>query len=61
MKLLTPYELKRLTQKQLLALLREIANTLPELSEGSRERQVALTNLQSIRRLLWTAAMTPRL
>lgn len=53
MKLLTLYELKRLTRNQLLALLREIANTLPELPEGSRERQIALTNLQSIRRLLW--------
>jgi hypothetical protein len=53
-----PYELERLTRNQLLALLRQIASALPELPEGSRERQIALTNLQRIRLKLWMPAMT---
>lgn len=53
MQLLSPFELKRLTRIELLALLHKIASILPELREGSRERQIALTNLQRIRRILW--------
>lgn len=59
MQILTPYELKRLTRIELLALLRKIADILPELREGSRERQIALTNLQRIRYILWRPYLAP--
>ncbi len=59
MEILSPYELKRLTRIELLALLHKIANILPELREGSRERQIALTNLQRIRRILWRPYLAP--
>lgn len=59
MQLLTSYELKRLTRIELLTLLRQIATILPELREGSRARQVALTNLQRIRYILWRPYLAP--
>lgn len=59
MQLLTPYELKRLPRIELLALLQKFANILPQLREGSRERQIALTNLQRIRYVLWRPYLAP--
>lgn len=59
MQLLSRYELKRLTRIELLALLHKIATILPELREGSRERQIALTNLQRIRYILWRPYLAP--
>ena len=59
MQLLSPYELKRLPRIELLTLLHKIANILPELREGSRERQNALTNLQRIRYILWRPYLAP--
>jgi hypothetical protein len=59
MQILTTYELKRLTRIELLGLLRQIATILPELREGSRERQIALTNLQRIRYILWRPYLAP--
>lgn len=59
MQLLSRYELKRLTRIELLALLHKIANILPELREGSRERQIALTNLHRIRYILWRPYLAP--
>lgn len=59
MQLLTPYELKRLPRIELLALLHKFATILPELREGSRERQIALTNLQRIRYILWRPYLAP--
>lgn len=59
MQLLTSYELKRLTRIELLGLLRTIATILPELREGTRERQIALTNLQRIRYILWRPYLAP--
>lgn len=59
MQLLSRYELKRLTRIELLALLHKIATILPELREGSRERQIALTNLQRIRYVLWRPYLAP--
>ncbi len=59
MQLLSRYELKRLTRIELLALLHKIATILPELREGSRERHIALTNLQRIRYVLWRPYLAP--
>lgn len=59
MQLLSPYELKRLTRIELLALLHETATILPQLREGSRARHIALTNLQRIRRILWQPYLAP--
>lgn len=59
MQLLSRYELKRLTRTELLALLHKIATILPELREGSRERQIALTNLHRIRYVLWRPYLAP--
>jgi hypothetical protein len=44
---------------ELLALLHKIATILPELREGSRERQIALTNLHRIRYVLWRPYLAP--
>lgn len=59
MQLLSRYELKRLTRIEPLALLHKIANILLALREGSRERQIALTNLQRIRYILWPPNLAP--
>ena len=61
MQILTSYGLKRLTRIELLSLLRNFATALPTFPEGSRERQIALTNIQNIRRVLWRPALSPSL
>jgi hypothetical protein len=52
MRVLTQLELKRMTRGQLGELLRQIMNELPDLAEGSVERDDALTNLRNITRIL---------
>jgi hypothetical protein len=50
MRLLSIFELMHLTQIELIDLLVRITNALPDLPEGSVERQNALTTLSNIRR-----------
>jgi hypothetical protein len=52
MRVLTIVELMRLTRVELTDLLVWIANALPDLPEGSPDRQNALITLQNIRRVL---------
>jgi hypothetical protein len=52
MEVLTITELMRLTRRELCDLLRRIMDALPQLPEGSRERQNALINLCNIRWVL---------
>ena len=52
MRLLTLDELMRLTRIELCDLAARITNTLPNLPEGSAERQNATTNLHNIRAIL---------
>ena len=59
MRVLSQSELARCTGGELSALLNRIAQTLPELPEGSTELQNAHKNLQNIRRQL-TSALAPK-
>lgn len=52
MRILTQTELSRLTRGELLALLHSIAQTLPDLADGSAGLNAAHCNLQNIRRTL---------
>jgi hypothetical protein len=52
MRVLTQYELSRMTRTELNATLRSIAEQLPRLPAGSAELRTAHTNLQNIRRAL---------
>jgi len=60
MRLLTQLELKRMTCGHLGELLRQIMNELPDLPEGSVERDAALTNLRNITRILAGRELTLR-
>ena len=59
MRVLTITELMRLTRIELTDLLIRITNALPDLPEGSIERQNALLNLRNIRRVLMRHDLTP--
>ena len=52
MRVLTQIELMRMTRIALGEALRQIMQTLPDLPEGSVERDNALTNLRNITRIL---------
>jgi len=59
MRVLTIWELMRLTRFELTNLLIRITNALPELPEDSPERQNALINLRNIRWMLTRHDLTP--
>lgn len=59
MRILTTAELSRCTRPQLQAALSRIQERLPGLPEGSRERQIALANIQSIRFMLTRPGFRP--
>jgi hypothetical protein len=59
MRLLTIIELMHLTRIELTDLLIRITNALPDLAEGSPERQNALITLQNIRHVLARRDLTP--
>ena len=59
MRVLTIIELMRLTRVELTDLLIQITNALPDLPEGSIERQNALITLQNIRTVLARHDLTP--
>jgi hypothetical protein len=52
MRVLTLTELMRMTRIELFELMVQITNTLRDFSEGTVERQIALTNLRNICRVL---------
>jgi len=52
MRLLTSYEITKMTKPELHTLLRSIAATLPALAYGSEELRVAHANLEVLRRAL---------
>jgi len=60
MRVLTQLELKRTTRGHLGELLRQIMNELPDLPDGSIERDAALTNLHNITRILAGRELTLR-
>jgi hypothetical protein len=60
MRLLMRSELMRSTPVQLAELSKQISDALPDLSEGSIERDDALTNLANIRCEQFRRAMSPR-
>jgi hypothetical protein len=59
MRVLTIIELMRLTRIELTDLLIRITNALPDLPEGSIERQNALITLRNIRCVLARHDLTP--
>ena len=59
MRVWTLKELFRRTRVELFALHHEIAVALPQLPDGSDERQIALTNLRNIRRVLARPNLSP--
>ncbi len=59
MRLLTIIELLRLTRVELTDLLVRITSALPDLPEGSDEREIALTNLRNIRCVLTRNDLKP--
>jgi len=59
MLVLTIWELMRLTRFELANLLTRITDALPELPDGSPERQNALINLRNIRWMLTRHDLTP--
>jgi hypothetical protein len=59
MRVLTIYELMRLTRIELTNLLFQITNALPDLPEGSDQYQIALINLRNIRWVLARHDLTP--
>jgi hypothetical protein len=52
MRVLSIKELMRLTRIELTDLLARITNALPDMPEGSANRQIALINLRNIRTVL---------
>jgi len=59
MRVLSIYELMRLTRIELTNLLVQITNALPDLPEGSDQHQIALINLRNIRSVLARHDLTP--
>ncbi len=59
MRLISIFELMRLTRIELTDLLIRITNALPDLPEGSIERQNALISLSNIRWVLMRHDLTP--
>jgi len=59
MRVLSIYELMRLTRIELTNLLVQITNALPDFPEGSDQHQIALINLRNIRRVLARHDLTP--
>jgi hypothetical protein len=59
MRVLSIKELVRLTRVQLIDLYVRITNALPDLPEGSENRQIALINLRNIRIVLARHDLTP--
>ena len=61
MRVLAETELKRLSQAELMVLLRKFAEALPDLPEDSPELRIAHANLFNIRRALARPAPGPRI
>jgi hypothetical protein len=59
MRVLSIRELMRLTRVQLIDLYVRITNALPDMPEGSENRQIALINLRNIRIVLARYDLTP--
>ena len=59
MRVLTQTELSRMTRTELMALLRRLSTTLPDLREGTAELRDAHANLQNIRRALVKPCLPP--
>jgi hypothetical protein len=59
MRVLSIKELMRLTRIELTDLYVRIANALPDMPEGSANRQIALINLRNIRSVLARHDLTP--
>jgi hypothetical protein len=59
MRVLSIRELMRLTRVQLIDLYVRITNALPDMPEGSENRQIALINLCNIRIVLARHDLTP--
>jgi hypothetical protein len=59
MRVLSIFELMRLTRIELTDLLVRITNALPDMPEGSANRQNALINLRNIRTVLARHDLTP--
>jgi hypothetical protein len=59
MRMLSINELMRLTRIELIDLLVWITNALPDLPEGSAEREIALINVRNIRSVLARHDLTP--
>jgi CRISPR/Cas system CSM-associated protein Csm2 small subunit len=59
MRVLSIKELMRLTRVQLIDLYARITNALPDMPEGSENRQIALINLRKIRIVLARHDLTP--
>jgi hypothetical protein len=59
MRVLSIFELMRLTRSELTDLLVRITNALPGMPEGSVNRQIALINLRNIRSVLARHDLTP--
>jgi len=59
MRVLSIRELMRMTRVQLIDLLVRITNALPDMPEGSENRQIALMNLHNIRIVLARYDLTP--
>jgi len=59
MRVLSIKELMRLTRVELTDLLVRITNALPDMPEGSENRQIALINLRNIRTVLARHDLTP--
>jgi hypothetical protein len=59
MRVLSIKELMRLTQVALIDLLVRITNALPDMPEGSENRQIALINLRNIPIVLGRHDLTP--
>jgi hypothetical protein len=59
MRVLSIFELMRLTRIELTNLLVQITNALPDLPQGSDQYQIALTNLRNIRTVPARHDLTP--
>ena len=59
MRVLSIRELMRLTRIELLDLYVRISNALPDMPEGSENRQIALMNLRNVRIVLARHDLTP--
>ena len=60
MRVLSIKELMRLTRIELTDLYVRISNALPDMPEGSENRQIALMNLRNIRIVLARHDLTPQ-